>query len=167
MTKGWKRESARHALARKGVKTGKKDKSKIGRKIRRITRPMIGDGKLPNKYWVSYHNDFLICDKGHCDWASEKIKFKSEGTTIKKPFNTFKEALEYIDRNVFINPEPKKEGVNTITIEDRLSGEVWEQFIYAYKRKDSLLKGYGFDTGTHEDTGFTKKEMEKRGVVFE
>ncbi len=132
-------------------------------------RNKIGDGKSPNMYWVSWGNDFYICKNGQCDWASDTQKFKSTGKTNPKGFKTFKEALQYIDNNVFISDVPKTDTINNITIEDRHSGQVWEQTIHAYQKKtEGIMSGTGwkFEIETHQDTGFTKDEMEKRGEEF-
>jgi hypothetical protein len=132
-------------------------------------RFMIGDGKFPNKYWVSWANDFYICHDGSCDWASDTQKFKVKGKTNPKAFDTFQKALEYIDDNLMISDVPKTDTVNVISVEDRLSGQIWEQAIYAYRKKNSGIladEGWKFEIETNRDTSFTEEKMRERGEVF-
>lgn len=135
-------------------------------------RDMIGDGKFPNKYWVSWSNDFSVCKKGMCDWIGDSIKnWKSTGKTETTAFKTFKEAMDFVNRKMQEMPEiPREDSINRITVEDRLSGEVYEASIVAYKKKvhDVLNKTsiYAYDTSYHNETSFTKKEMEKNGYEF-
>jgi len=129
-------------------------------------KPMIGDGKLPNLYWVLWSNDFYICENGLCDWASGKIKIKPKGGSAG-PFKTFKEALNYIERNIFISPEPTEEGPNSVFVEDRITGQIWEQSIYAYKKDTLMGPAYNFEIETVDDTKFTREYLEKKGLEFE
>jgi len=156
VNKGWKGESKRHSIAAK----------KNRKKSVRINAANIGDGKLPNKYWVSVSNDFLICKKGVCDWASDSKKFKVTGKMVES-FNTYNKALHYINDEVLFNDEPKKTGVNFAYIEDRISGEVFSYGYHSYSSKNDFFKSVEFELESREDYGFTKDEMAKKGVKFE
>lgn len=128
-------------------------------------KAQIGDDKLPNKYWVSVSNDFFICKNGVCDWASESLNFKPKGKTLKM-FDTFIEALQYIDNNVFLSDVPKEDTDNFINIDDRISGEIWHSGIYVYDSSQGLIKSKKIEYETYRDTRFTEDEMRKRGYEF-
>ena len=126
----------------------------------------IGDGKLPNAYWVSASNNFYICENGTCNWADEKLKFKVTGKTIAK-FKTFAEALNYIDSHSTVSEEPTEDKYNSYFIEDRLSGQIFEQAVYAYPKTKGMLKGgYRTEVENHTETAFTEKKMAEKGYQF-
>jgi hypothetical protein len=129
----------------------------------------IGDGKLPNKYWVSESNDFYICVGGQCDWASEKLKdYKIKHKTHAKQFKTFKEALEFANElSAGMYGEPTTNSINNVVIEDRLSGQIYEISVYGYPIKDSVVGGYTWSTEERIDTQFTEQTMAKKGLRFE
>ena len=81
--------------------------------MKRISTKQIGDGKLPNKYWVSQSEDYYLRTGNQLDWASKEGKFKAESKTLAV-FNSYVEALKYAD-TIYDN---------SIFIEDRLSGEL-------------------------------------------
>lgn len=124
----------------------------------------IGDGKFPNQYWVSVSNDYLYTRHKNClDWIGELIPtFKSEGKTIVKAFKTYAAAKRYCDYNFtlghlcvfgFV--------VNWISIEDRLTGELyWNTRVF-----DSKIAMV--EDREHEDVSFTKDKMEEGGFEFE
>lgn len=121
----------------------------------------IGDGKTPNRYWITTSNDFYINKKGSNDWASEKLKFK---VTVKtsKPFLTYQEAHNEANRIIEteIGETPNEKGVNSVFIEDRISGQVFEYTLEAWKTK-GLLKGWKVQPFQHEDLSFTRAKLGK------
>ena len=131
---------------------------------------MIGDGKLPNLYWVSISNDFVVFneDSGAYEGADTEIEgFKSEGKTFPTPFKTYREAKEVADKYIYeMTDRPSLKTINRITIEDRLSGEVFEATIYAKKLKD-YLGGYKTRVNEREDLAFTRKKIEEAGYTFQ
>lgn len=131
-------------------------------------RMNIGDGKIPNKYYVSASSDFLVFKNGQGDWASEKLGFKAKSIGKGKTFNKYKDAIKYADYLSEQFPEnPDMNTLNHVTVEDRLSGEVASIGIEAYKSKKGILNTVKTDVSRREDYGFTKKELEKRGLKFE
>ena len=81
MTKGWKNESARHALARKGIKTGQKttpranpNNTKTQKEINKLLFNPTKSQTDPELLEIivrkdkAHHFDFL---KGYTDWATE------------------------------------------------------------------------------------------------
>ncbi len=124
-------------------------------------RKQVGDGNLPNKYFVSVSNDYYYYDKEtDCmEWAGERDPdFKSEGGAIRV-FNTYQKAREFVSTigDYFKNIE-----VKSITIEDRLTGQVFERTLY--EREVTRIE---YDVEGGEDIEFTKEEMRKRGEYFE
>lgn len=124
-------------------------------------RKQIGDGKLPNRYFVSISNDYHYYNKEteSPEWAGERDpNFKSEGGTIRV-FNTYAKAREFVSTigDYFENIE-----IKTITIEDRLSGQVFERSLS--EREVTRIE---YDNEEFETLGYTKEEMKKRGEYFE
>ena len=92
---------------------------------------LIGDGKLPNMFWVSLSNDYSYHHKddrvNYIDWIGDIMpSFKSEGKTIATPFSTYEEAKRFCD-NLYLGLPCDNFILNRITIEDRLSGQVYEK----------------------------------------
>jgi len=131
---------------------------------RKTYRDKIGDGQLPNLYWVSVSNDYsYVHDGNYLDWIGDLIPgFKSIGKTIAKPFKTYAAAKRFCDYE-FPLGERCEFGfiVNRINIEDRLTGQVYEK---TQVFNPDVAKITDWES---EDTGFTKDEMEKRGVKFQ
>jgi hypothetical protein len=122
----------------------------VGKKsIQDKARAMVGDGKTPNKYWVTIGSDYHIFDpvENTFDWASEIKGIKAKGKTIKM-FDTYAEAKSYAE-GISLGNVVEGIKVNNIVIEDRLSGQVWEN-----------VKGIR----AYEDIKFTKETEAKRGV---
>jgi hypothetical protein len=142
---------------------------------------MIGDGKFPNKYWVTRTNDFLIRYGGEPIFYSELLtrpsippaldrSFKVKNETIDIAFDTFEEAIGMAMDLMEDEEQPpgnlvgnvvffKNQDINGVTIEDRISGEVYSIFI-------CLID----DDWVHEerkDTHFTEQKMKEAGYVFQ
>jgi hypothetical protein len=118
-------------------------------RLKAVSTVQIGDGKTPNKYWVSVTSDYYIHDpkEGSLDWASSVKGIKTAGKTLRQ-FDTYEEAKSYANS---IELGSKVEGVeaNTVSVEDRLSGQVYERSI-----------------GGHADESvkFTMEQEKKLGV---
>jgi hypothetical protein len=118
-------------------------------RLKAVSTAQIGDGKTPNKYWVSVASDYYIYDpKEHTlDWASGVKGIKTAGKRMKQ-FDNYEEAKGYADS---IELGSKVDGVeaNTVSVDDRLSGQVYERSI-----------------GGHVDESikFTMEEEKKLGV---
>ena len=93
---------------------------------------MIGDGKTPNRYWVSVSSDYNYLhneDGASCidyigdiikDWQKDYSKGKMIGM-----FNSYTKAKECAE-SFEIGEEYEDFTINRITIEDRLQGQVCE-----------------------------------------
>jgi len=111
---------------------------------------MVGDGKTPNKYFLSTSNDFDVVHNGDDHGADEVIKgFKSKGGTTKV-FDTYHEAKEAADRYSLGH-----QNINRVTIEDRITGVVYERVKRFNVDKCSVTED------EHEDIGYTKEKLGK------
>lgn len=128
----------------------------------------VGDGGSPNKYWVQATNDFYICKEGSCDWASDTFSLPPKVSKLSGPFATFEKAKEIADdvSGGMWGRAPIGTLYNTVVIDDRISGQVYEVSIHAYPNKDDVMKGYHYETEEHTDTRFTEDAMAKRGEEF-
>jgi len=126
---------------------------------------MVGDGKLPNIYWVTASTYFKVLINGCIEWADDLMKENNIEVKLfdPVPFSTFKEAVLYAKADV-LGEEPSEEYSNSIVIEDRLSGVVWETSLVAYPRKK--WGGWGFEIETYDDTKWTRDHMKELGEVF-
>lgn len=128
-----------------------------------MAKNMVGDGNTPNMYFVSISNDYYFWnnDLYGFDWASDHIKdYKANGSTIEH-FNTFNEALEYIENNLYLGMTHSDMVVNHISIEDRISGEIW----YMSKYFDPIMAREWDET--IQDTKFTEEKLKELDIEFE
>lgn len=156
----------------------------------RSARRCVGDGKLPNKYYVTVS----------CDWMTNKIDFDKAGISnsfdwagnayphlfkeedIKKrgdvgntygPFDTYDEAETYagVIAELCVSPEHNSEvRPRCVIVEDRLTGQVLEGCFFERWKKTSYL-GIELISVTVEwqwqrDIKLTEDQMYKRGVEF-
>ena len=134
--------------------------------MKKISTIQIGDGKLPNKYWVSISNDYYYNNDNCYNWISEKTKkFKFEGKTLKV-FNTYKEAKAFFD-SISIGASCGKIEVKSKSIEDRFTGQLTEE-VYIEREICPCCKR---EKNTeeifyNEDLKFTQKKMEELGTEF-
>jgi len=138
-----------------------------GKCVIRSDRELVGDNKLPNKYFVTFVNAEYICKEEdgamHCDW-DENIE--SRGGTFAVA-DTYREALELLQSiyndETWIFPKGRDSFlVTSKMIEDRLSGVIAQENIHNYTRTIKERESEFYD-----DTGYTREEMQKRGAVFE
>jgi len=110
----------------------------------------IGDGKLPNRYWV-FHYDEKLTRKA--DNEIEYIdKYEKVNGGLLGEFKTYKEAMECRNNKAFY-PH--------VTIEDRITGMVYEDTV-------TICECCGKeDYDSYEDIKFTKKHIEEAGKIFE
>ncbi len=130
--------------------------------VKAISTKRIGDGKLPNRYWVSIFNDYYYYNKENevFDWISEKEMFEVKAKTIQV-FNTYQAAKEFAENELCLGITEDGFTVNGITIEDRLSGKVYSH-IRHYSPEDGKID----DDFTTEDLRFTQEKMAKLNQHF-
>jgi len=114
----------------------------------RTYQQQIGDGKLPNKYFVFHYDqkfknvDGTIEPIGECE--ETKNSFLGE-------FKTYSEAVECFDNKAYY-PH--------VVIEDRISGQILETMCIVCEccHKE--------DWETYRDTKFTEEYLNKKGFKF-
>ncbi len=99
-----------------------------GKRAKVLARKKVGDGKSPNRYFVSVANDYsYVNEEGCVDWIGEAIKgFKSRGETVAM-FDRYQQAKECAI-GLFDSTERDEEGyykINTVYVEDRQVGELF------------------------------------------
>lgn len=108
----------------------------------------IGDGKLPNKYWVfQYDEKFYRIN----DEMVPTKKAKETKNSLLGEFKTYAEAIEAVNNKAYL-PH--------VVIEDRLSGMIFEQSVIVCKCCGKE------DYETIDDHKFTKETIEKKGLEF-
>lgn len=113
----------------------------------------IGDGKFPNKYWVfQYDQKYKRVKLEDGSYSIDIIKEDRETKdSLLGEFKTYREALECVDNKAYLP---------NVVIEDRLSGQVFEQL--CIQCQECGKEEYE----THNDIKFTKKAMEAKGYIF-
>ena len=128
---------------------------------KKISTLQIGDGKTPNRYWVSISEDYYIFNEeaGGLDWISDHLKLKPKFATIEV-FPSFRMAKGWVNNNLY--PGMKYAGIkaNCITIEDRLSGQLFE-WVKSFFPEIASVEEEQF-----EDIRFTEEALKKRGLKF-
>jgi hypothetical protein len=125
-----------------------------------ISTKQIGDGKLPNRYWVSISENYYIQQGDYLNWISEAIPdYKVGGETLVK-LNTYTAARRWIDVHLTLGYKYEEIQVNCITIEDRISGEIYSH-IQAFYPKEARVEDI-----EAVDTRFTAEKMAEAGQEF-
>ena len=120
-------------------------------------REMVGDGKKPNKYWVTTDSGFEISSKeapNSYEGVTEVEGFEWNPTYKPEtfgPFDSYDEAfkkLQELSTGIYDGGEPKEDQANRVSIEDRLVGVCYETL---YMGKWTRF-GYRFHKLTTDDT---------------
>ena len=136
-----------------------------GQCVVRTDKDQVGDGKLPNKYFVSLSDSELICKKDsegvtNCDWD---VNTGSKGGTVAVA-DTYQEAKDFL-KSIGIEEDVNVKGsifsVTSKTIEDRFSGELASEVVENFTRTVTDR-----ETLFCEDTKFSEDQMSKLGAVF-
>jgi len=114
----------------------------------------IGDGKLPNFYWVFHYDEKMKRIKNEDGSISIEPIEAGENATggCLGRFKTYREARTCVDRDAFYSH---------IFIEDRLSGQVFESYCVVCECCGHV------EWESFEDTTYTKEELEAKGLKFE
>ena len=110
----------------------------------------IGDGKLPNRYWV-YHFDEKLTRNAENE-IEEILTDKEIDGGLLGEFKTYREAMECRNNKAFY-PH--------VTIEDRITGMVYEDMVIICPCCEKE------DYESYEDIKYTKKYIEDAGKIFE
>lgn len=112
--------------------------------IKELAREIIGDGKDPNKFFVTVSPYFTV--ENEDDFESELLDGYTDKDTETRLFDTFEQANEYYE-SVDLDPYA---GVATVMIEDRKTGTIKQKELtkvvrvdYSYcEINDSKIFGY-------------------------
>ena len=112
---------------------------------------LIGDGKFPNKYWVfQYDQKYKRVKQDDGSMSIDVIaEDASKGEHLIGEYKTWKEALQAVDNKAYLP---------NVVIEDRLSGQVFEQLCISCQECGKE------EYETHEETRYTRKKL---GNLFE
>ncbi len=122
----------------------------------------VGSGKEPNKYVVTGTGDFFVESGPGMEWASgEMPDFDTNTSEDFGTFDTYPEAIRELDRQAEGNfgSEPEEGKINTIFIEDHISGIIFQYGFSAYKEDTKWHKGYTFELEPWDDTKFTSDRL--------
>ena len=100
--------------------------------IKKLASEIIGDGQLPNKFFVTESPNILVTNEfGDKDY--ETIEgYEDKWAYTFGPFDTYEEALAaYNDSDLDFH-----DGVGSIMIEDRLTGTIQEKALEKVVRID-------------------------------
>jgi len=142
-----------------------------------IIENKLVDIRKENRYTVSVSNDFYIqrFDKeDNCqalNWASETLWSLSSAKLTEleftpKVFSTYSEAKKFVNRKlinyVYGNAHnPQANTVNSVAINDLISGEVYFLSIVAHPIRYVFLNEYTFSVHEEESMKTTRKTMGK------
>ena len=109
---------------------------------------VIGDGKLPNKYFVFHYDEKFYNNDGEME-TIEPRETSNDG--LVGEYDTYAAALNAVEYKAFL-PH--------VVIEDRLSGVIYEQYVEVCRccGKEEYI--------TIDDHKYTQETMEKKGLVF-
>jgi len=112
----------------------------------------IGDGKLPNNYWLFHYDEkFKITKENGFNEVVPLDDKEHDGGLIGK-YKTYKLARQAADWKAYY-PH--------VFIEDRLSGQVFETICIVCQECGKE------EWESREDIKYTQKAMEEKGVKFE
>jgi hypothetical protein len=100
----------------------------MSEKIEKMAQQMVGDGKKPNKFFVTISNGYSYVHGGDIDYIGDIIKdFESKFLKYETVavFDTLRDAID--EAEGYFNTDVGRFRVNTVTVEDRLFGEVWRK----------------------------------------
>jgi hypothetical protein len=119
----------------------------------------VGDGKTPNKYWVSVASDYKIIRDGEVSNVGGAPGGTTNSHTVRV-FDTYKDATDYA-KSIDFDSMVDGVVVRSIIIEDRLSGVIAERIL---EEREITRREISEDVS--EETEYTRQEMERRGQKF-
>lgn len=102
--------------------------------VKDLAREIIGDGQMPNKFFVTYGPYYHEVDE-YGDYDSHILDGYQDSDTETRVFDTLEEAEAYyndIDPDIY-------DGIGQVTIEDRLTGTIKEKALKKIVRVEYIL----------------------------
>jgi hypothetical protein len=98
--------------------------------IKALASEIIGDGNLPNKFFVTEGPYVMVRVDAYESEFSKIEGFEDTQSTTYGPFDSYEEALEQYN-DIDLDAEY---GIGQVFIEDRLSGQVIEKYLEQEQR---------------------------------
>jgi len=105
--------------------------------IKTLASEIIGDGQLPNKFFVTT-SPFVINVGEDGDREFEELEGYNQDDSVTVVFDSYKEASDYFD-TVELDASI---GVSSVSIEDRLCGILKEHILEKVIKVDYVLSSY-------------------------
>ena len=102
--------------------------------VRELATEIVGDGKLPNKFFVTYSPYYHEVDE-YGDFDSHILDGFDDSETESKVFDTIEEAESYyndVELDIY-------DGVGQVVIEDRLTGTIKEKTLKKVVRVEYIM----------------------------
>lgn len=102
-----------------------------------LAQEIVGDGQLPNKFFVTTSPHVIIVDE-YGDREAEILDGYTEEDTVTEVFDSYQEANEYFQRielDIY-------DGTTQIMLEDRLIGVIKETCLEKIIKIDYMQAGY-------------------------
>lgn len=141
----------------------------------KTAREMVGDGQLPNKYWVSISADYITnkesAASNEYDNASDHYEDLPSRGDIFGPYDTFAEAREKAEElynsGEIVSPDDDWDAFHSVMIEDRLSGTIYDGVYREDWTKHPRFPSVRHEWEWNDETRYTREEMANRGARFE
>lgn len=130
----------------------------------KTARKMVGDGKLPNKYWVTTSNYWLE------NTAEETSSF--DGATYPEskfvyetfgPFDTYAEASKRMEELAQGCSEPyskdRNNDLSSVAMEDRLSGTIYDGAYWVRHTKRGPWPTVEIEWQWSDETAYTRGKL--------
>jgi hypothetical protein len=101
-----------------------------------MAREMIGDGETPNKFFVTSSPYYMVSDESGDIVESELLDGFDHNYSETKVFDTLEDAETYYNE-VHLDIY---EGVGSVTIEDRLTGQIKEKSLEKIVRVEYMFR---------------------------
>ena len=104
---------------------------------KQLASEIVGDGQLPNKFFVTTGPWVTIVDE-YGDRESELLDGYTENDTVTEVFDTYEDANKYfssIELDIY-------DGTTQILLEDRLTGVIKEECLEKIVKIDYMQGGY-------------------------
>jgi hypothetical protein len=105
--------------------------------IKTLASEIIGDGQLPNKFFVTT-SPFVINVGEDGDREFEELEGYNQDDSVTVVFDSYKEASDYFDTIEL----DVSNGVSSVSIEDRLYGILKEHILEKVIKVDYVLSIY-------------------------
>ena len=105
--------------------------------IKKLASEIIGDGQLPNKFFVTTGPYITVVDE-YGDLDSELLDGYTANDTVTEVFDTYEEANEYfnsIELDIY-------DGTAQAMLEDRLTGQIKEISLKKILKVDYIETGH-------------------------